>query len=302
MESLGKYLKAERESRNLSLKEVFESTRIRENLLRAIEEDRYDLLPPAVFVKGFLTAYARYLGLDPNDIILRYQKYVESLTLSKELGLKQQMPPSKKRVNLWLYIIIFGIIFLIVIFIYSIPLKHMQGFLPSFEKKESVPIPLPSMPSSLPIQKEVETQPANQSGKNQTARPTDIKEAILPESLQFEVVEASLGTGIERKDDFLILTGKGSEFVCNNQRAYFLTRIKAKKEGRIVHVWLWKGQEFYKQEVEIKPPEWSAYSFITLRFQHEGDWKAEARDGNKVLAVLGFKAYELSHRSNSKKQ
>ncbi len=67
-------------------------------------------------------------------------------------------------------------------------------------------------------------------------------------------------------------------------------------------MWLWKGQEFYKQEVEIKPPEWSAYSFITLRFQHEGDWKAEARDGNKVLAVLGFKAYELSHHSNSKKQ
>ena len=157
MESPGKYLKAERESRNLSLKEVSESTKIRENLLRAIEEDRFDLLPHAVFVKGFLTAYARYLGLDPNDVTLRYQKYQESKTLSKELGLKQRMPPSKKRVNLWLSIIIFGIIFLIVIFIYSIPLRHMQGFLPSFEKKESVPIPLPSMPSSLPIQKEVET-------------------------------------------------------------------------------------------------------------------------------------------------
>jgi hypothetical protein len=302
MESPGKCLKAERESRNLSLKQVSESTKIKERLLKDIEDDQYEHLPHPVYVKGFLTAYARYLGLDPHDIILRYQKYVESLTLSKELGLKQRMPPSKKRVNLWLSIIIFGIILLIAIFIYSIPLKHMRGFLPSFEKKESVPIPLPSMPSSLPIQKEVETQPTNQSEKSQTARPTDIKEAILPESLQFEVVEASLGTGIERKDDFLILTGKCSEFVCNNQRAYFLTRIKAKREGKVVHVWLRKGREFYKKEIEVKSPEWSVYSFITLRFQHEGDWKAEARDGNKVLAVLGFNAYELSHHSNSKKQ
>ena len=81
MESPGKYLKAERESRNLSLKQVSESTKIREHLLKTIEEDRYDLLPHAVFVKGFLTAYARYLGLDPKDIILCYQKYVESLII-----------------------------------------------------------------------------------------------------------------------------------------------------------------------------------------------------------------------------
>ena len=60
MEPLGKYLKAERESRKLSLKEVSESTKIREPLLKAIEEDRYEFLPPT-YVKGFLNAYARYL-------------------------------------------------------------------------------------------------------------------------------------------------------------------------------------------------------------------------------------------------
>jgi cytoskeletal protein RodZ len=35
MESPGKYLKAERECRNLSVKEVSESTKIREHLLEA---------------------------------------------------------------------------------------------------------------------------------------------------------------------------------------------------------------------------------------------------------------------------
>jgi hypothetical protein len=40
MESVGECLKAERESQNLSLQEVSESTKIRELLLRALEEDR----------------------------------------------------------------------------------------------------------------------------------------------------------------------------------------------------------------------------------------------------------------------
>jgi cytoskeleton protein RodZ len=71
MESLGKYLKLKRDLRNLSLREVAKSTRIKENFLRAIEEDRYELLPPAIYVKGFLTIYAKYLSLDPHDVVLR---------------------------------------------------------------------------------------------------------------------------------------------------------------------------------------------------------------------------------------
>jgi len=75
MEPLGKYLKGERESRNLPLKEVSESTKIKERLLKAIEEDQYKLLYFPVYPKGFLDAYSRYLGLNPNDIVLWHKKY-----------------------------------------------------------------------------------------------------------------------------------------------------------------------------------------------------------------------------------
>ncbi|MGZ3592055.1 MAG: helix-turn-helix domain-containing protein [Thermodesulfobacteriota bacterium] len=71
MEFPGKYLKAERESRNLSLKEVSESesTKIREHLLKAIEEDQYELISSPVYVKAFLNICAKYLGLNPDNII-----------------------------------------------------------------------------------------------------------------------------------------------------------------------------------------------------------------------------------------
>ncbi len=77
MESPGKCLKRERESRNLTLGEVSTSTRIKEHFLKAIEEDRYDLCPPPFYVKGFLTSYARYLGIDPQDVILKYQEFIK---------------------------------------------------------------------------------------------------------------------------------------------------------------------------------------------------------------------------------
>jgi len=124
MESLGKYLKAERESRNLSLKEVFESTRIKERLLQAIEEDRYELLSSPIYVKGFLDAYARYLGLDPNEILLWYQTYQENRIFSKGQELKQRntystlpqrTPIPKKKVTLCLFLISISVMILFLV-------------------------------------------------------------------------------------------------------------------------------------------------------------------------------------------
>ena len=91
-ETLGKYLKTQRESKKISLREVAKSTRVREYILRAIEEDQHDLLPPATYVKGFLLAYAKYLKLDPNDVLLRYRGGL------KEEPLTPPSPQSKEKV------------------------------------------------------------------------------------------------------------------------------------------------------------------------------------------------------------
>jgi len=86
-----------RELRNLSLEEIAKFTKIKEDFLKAIEENRYELLPPAIYVKGFLTIYARYLGLNPYDVVHRYQKYLEDISISKkQKGLPQQIPIKKR--------------------------------------------------------------------------------------------------------------------------------------------------------------------------------------------------------------
>lgn len=81
-EPLGKYLKNQRESKQISLREVAKNTRVREHVLRAIEEDQHHLLPPATYVKGFLLAYAKYLKLDSNDVLLRYERVLKGESIA----------------------------------------------------------------------------------------------------------------------------------------------------------------------------------------------------------------------------
>jgi len=116
-ESPGKYLKAKRESQKISLREVADATRIREAVLRAIEEDRYEDLPH-LYVKSFLSAYAKYVGLDPTDVIMLHQKPVENLSLSKGWVLKYQSVPREKRVNVRLLVISISVVLLIALIVY----------------------------------------------------------------------------------------------------------------------------------------------------------------------------------------
>ena len=73
-ETLGEFLKRERELKKISLRELSKNTRVREHLLKAIEEDRHELLPSPIYIRGFLSAYAKYIGLDPHDVLLLYER------------------------------------------------------------------------------------------------------------------------------------------------------------------------------------------------------------------------------------
>jgi curved DNA-binding protein CbpA len=70
----GTLLKKIREARNLSLEEVSETTRISRTYLAAIEEENFQKLPAAVYVRGFLTQVARALKIPPEPIVAAYLK------------------------------------------------------------------------------------------------------------------------------------------------------------------------------------------------------------------------------------
>jgi flagellar biosynthesis protein FlhG len=71
-----------RQRLSLSLEAIAERTKVRPIHLQAIEEERFGDLPAAVFVRGFLKAYARCLGCSGDEVtrlyMKRYQDWIES--------------------------------------------------------------------------------------------------------------------------------------------------------------------------------------------------------------------------------
>ena len=287
MEPIGRYLRGERELRKVSLEEVSKFTRIKEQYLSAIEEDRYDLLPSAIYVKGYLTAYARYLGLDPNDTVLRYQRYLKELTIAEEKRLEQQKPEPPRQVSFSAkrampYLVLAILSTMIVLTVFFVRQILQASFRPALNQREPTPVAMSSPPQIL------------ERGRSQTEvseqKEVNVREAALPDRPIFEVIEAGIGTSVDREGGRLTLNGISREFTCNNRKIYFLTKIKTPEGGRITHVWVWRGKEYHRYEIEVKSPEGSVYSYVTLRSHQRGDWKVEVRAGDDVLASETFNA------------
>jgi Helix-turn-helix domain/Protein of unknown function (DUF2914) len=294
MDSAGKYLKTEREIRNLSIEEVSSFTKIRLHLLRAIEEDRYGELPPWPYLKGFLTGYAKHLGLDPVAVLRRYDENLRPIEIPKYEPLKPQakiLSPAKRFKALSFFTVIPALGLFVLVLIYYDSYEPHAGFSSSL----------------LPVQESMATQADRQKLPAQAvplslASPAPVRaetdysmtRTVTKEPLPFEISSAALGTGIETEGERLLLRGEGSAFLCDGQKVYFFTKVQARKDGKILHVWIREDKEVNRIEMDVRQPAWSVYSYLTLQPLLAGTWKVEARDGDDVLSTLTFKAIQPS--------
>jgi cytoskeleton protein RodZ len=75
--SFGAELRREREMRNISVREIADTTKISTRFLNAIESGDYAALPAPVFTRGFIREYAGYLGLDGEEMVDRYMAIID---------------------------------------------------------------------------------------------------------------------------------------------------------------------------------------------------------------------------------
>ncbi|HWB72656.1 MAG TPA: helix-turn-helix domain-containing protein [Egibacteraceae bacterium] len=74
---IGDTLRSARRQHGVSLADAAAETRVRESYLAALEEEEFEALGGDVYVKGFLRSYARYLGLDPEPLVVAYRRDFE---------------------------------------------------------------------------------------------------------------------------------------------------------------------------------------------------------------------------------
>jgi len=67
--SAGAELRAAREAAGLTIDAVAQQLKLAPRQVQALEGDDFERLPGRTFVRGFVRNYARYVGLDPDDVV-----------------------------------------------------------------------------------------------------------------------------------------------------------------------------------------------------------------------------------------
>ncbi len=74
MRTVGQILKEEREKKFYTLDEIEKITKIRKELLQALEAGQYQKLPPSTFVQGFIKNYGKFLNLDTEKLLAIFRR------------------------------------------------------------------------------------------------------------------------------------------------------------------------------------------------------------------------------------
>ncbi len=121
--SFGEEMRREREIRGISLKEIADLTKISKRFLEAIERNDHRTLPAPVFTRGFIREYARYLGLNCEEMVNRYNfaaagddrieksPHLDRLTqlapeIPREPAKKRGIPPAYARIDRGVYVLV----------------------------------------------------------------------------------------------------------------------------------------------------------------------------------------------------
>ncbi len=115
IKTIGEILRTERQNHHLSLDQLAQKTRIRQEYLIALEENRFSDLPSATFVKGYIKTYSKIFGFDHEPLLaLLRRDYKESAMGT--LVPRDFIKPMLKKRQLWTPVtfamMVLGVIFL----------------------------------------------------------------------------------------------------------------------------------------------------------------------------------------------
>src|SRR3989304_4102206 len=100
MRTIGQILKEEREKKFYTLDEIEKATKIRKELLEALEAGQYLKLPPPTFVQGFIKNYGKFLKLDTEKLLAIFRREFSERIHPPRILESLSNPVDKKRFKL----------------------------------------------------------------------------------------------------------------------------------------------------------------------------------------------------------
>lgn len=98
MRTVGQVLKETREAKLYTLDEVEKHTKIRKELLKALENNDYSKLPPLTFIQGFVKNYGKFLGLESDKLMAVLRRDFEASKHPPSVLESFSKPLTKKRI------------------------------------------------------------------------------------------------------------------------------------------------------------------------------------------------------------
>ncbi len=147
-ETVGGFLKRQRQLLHMSVAEVSRVTRIPVPTLESIESDHFDDLPGEVFVRGFLKSYAQAIHVVPAEVLAKYTSsrrvaYVTPLPMSSPVTAARE--GQGRRFGVAIAFVLLLILFTLAL---SIVLKPRGHDMPA-ELSRATPAPAASVPPAV---------------------------------------------------------------------------------------------------------------------------------------------------------
>jgi cytoskeletal protein RodZ len=182
---VGSYLRESRESRGISLDDAAQVTRISRNYLIALEEERFDILPNPAYTRGFLRAYASFLGLSGDKAIAMYERAVFPAvpeTPEHTENVSYTVPGDASGTSFkWQWVVPLFLLALVVVASYLFSDKETGK-----EKNPSVPqavLPVPAVPAPVLPPRSSSGRPSEQAaGRDNTTTSDAIPAGTISQS------------------------------------------------------------------------------------------------------------------------
>ncbi len=258
MASIGQELKRERELRGISLKEIADSTKINIRFLRALEEDRFDMLPEKFFTRGIIRSYANYIGLDEHSVL---NTYLEGLqTREKQQGpeevkksdaIEDNEPLRDNKKSIFLFALTVLVILALTVILYIVFQRDEE---PPPSSSETQSVPAKTQEETITLPPVVEEEPEIEEGLNMEF--TVQQETWIEVFADQEMLDSGVKYPGERlqykaRKEFLIHIGNagGIAYTINNQDG-----IKFGEPGAVrrdIVITLENYQDFISKEQEL---------------------------------------------------
>jgi cytoskeletal protein RodZ len=275
--AFGDQLRRAREARGLALESVADATRIARRHLEALERSDLEALPAGPFGKGYVRAYAEFLGVDPQPVLEAYRfrerqrgrstAEERQRTIEELAQLVERRERARPRPGFPLAKAGVAVLALLGLGLLGAGAWFLtRGGTPP-PAAVSSPLPVPSIGVTAPPEA-VRSRPAAPA----TAAPTRAPGPRAP-TPALQVSDHGVGTAVVHHQ----LVGRADRFA-EGSRVFFWTGVLDGEAGDVIrHVWLHEGRTVVRVDREIGGPHWRTYSQLLLSEGSTGRWAVEAR-------------------------